>query len=209
MSVKWQGTLIIDQLCIQRGQLQWQHDFILKPSQLMVLMGESGSGKTSLLECLGGFLPAQSGRILYGQQSIEQLPPQNRPVSSLFQQHNLFEHLSIAQNLRLGFQRGQPNQEQWRSVIQACQQLGVDHLIERFPSELSGGQRQRVALIRTVLRDQPVLLLDEPFSALDEETRVTAGDWVKEQIDKRGQAALLVSHQQTDSERWADQLIKL
>ena len=209
MSVKWQDTLIIDQLCIQRGQLQWQHDFILKAGQLMVLMGESGSGKTSLLECLGGFLPVQSGRILYGKQSIEQLPPQKRPVSSLFQQHNLFEHLSIAQNLRLGFQRGQPNQVQWQSVIQACQQLGVDHLIERFPSELSGGQRQRVALIRTVLRDQPVLLLDEPFSALDEETRVTAGDWVKEQIDKRGQAVLLVSHQQTDSERWADQLIKL
>lgn len=205
----WRETLHLEGLCIQRGALFWQHSFSLNAGQLLVLMGESGSGKTSLLECLGGFLPAQSGQARYGKQSLLSLPPQRRPVSSLFQQHNLFEHLSVAQNLSLGFQRGKPTPEQWRRVLEACEQLGVIDLIQRKPDALSGGQRQRIALIRTVLRDQPVLLLDEPFSALDEATRHTAGDWLRRELDRRGQACLMVSHQQADSQRWADQSIQL
>ncbi|TVQ69079.1 MAG: ATP-binding cassette domain-containing protein [Oceanospirillales bacterium] len=206
---RWQGDLQVQQLCIQRGTLEWQHSFTLKAGQVVVLMGQSGSGKTSLLECLGGFLPAKSGHLVYAGQHIESLPPEQRPVSSLFQQHNLFEHLSVEQNLKLGFQRGKPSSIQWQSVVKACERLGVSALIKRFPSELSGGQRQRVALIRTVLREQPILLLDEPFSALDDETRIIAGDWMKEQLVATGQCAVLVSHQQSDSERLADQILRI
>lgn len=206
---RWQGDLQVQQLCFQRGTLEWQHSFTLKAGQVVVLMGQSGSGKTSLLECLGGFLAAKSGHLVYAGQHIESLPPEQRPVSSLFQQHNLFEHLSVEQNLKLGFQRGKPSSIQWESVIEACERLGVLALIKRFPSELSGGQRQRVALIRTVLREQPILLLDEPFSALDDETRIIAGDWMKEQLVTTGQCAVLVSHQQSDSERLADQILRI
>ncbi len=205
----WQESLSVDQLMIQRGALSWHHSFTLSSGELLVLMGPSGCGKSSLLECLGGFLPAQSGSVRYGQLSITRLLPQQRPVSSLFQQHNLFEHLSVEQNLRLGFQRGKPSSAQWQEVLIACESLGVIALLDRLPSELSGGQRQRIALIRTVLRQQPILLLDEPFSALDDKTRVLAGDWLKQRIDTTGQCAILVTHQQEDGERWADQKVKL
>ena len=206
---KWQGDLHIEHLCIQRGELEWRHHFDLMPGKILVLMGQSGSGKTSLLECLGGFLPAKSGHVVYADQRIDMLAPEQRPVSSLFQQHNLFEHLTVEQNLKLGFQRGKPSGVQWQAVLSACERLGVLALIKRFPSELSGGQRQRVALIRTVLREQPILLLDEPFSALDDETRSVAGDWMKDQLLETGQCAILVSHQQSDSERLADQILRI
>ena len=206
---RWEGELNVQHLSIQRGELEWQHHFSLMSGQILVLMGQSGSGKTSLLECLGGFLAAKSGHVLYADQRIDTLVPEQRPVSSLFQQHNLFEHLSVEQNLKLGFQRGKPSKAQWQAVLNASERLGVSEFIKRLPGELSGGQRQRVALIRTVLREQPILLLDEPFSALDDETRRVAGDWMKEQLEETGQCAVLVSHQHSDSERLADQVLRI
>lgn len=206
---QWSASLSVNQLRVLRGELSWQYSFDVTAGSMLVLMGPSGSGKSSLLECMGGFLPASAGSIMYANQSIEGLVPEKRPVSSLFQQHNLFEHLSIEQNLRLGFQQGKPSEMQWQQVRAACDSLGVAHLLTRLPNELSGGQRQRIALIRTVLREQPILLLDEPFSALDDVSRTIAGDWMREHINQSGQCVLLVSHQQNDSERWADQVLTI
>lgn len=207
--IRWKDSLCVDQLGVVRDDLSWQHTFIISPANILVLMGASGSGKSSLLECIGGFLPANAGSIHLGSRSIEMLPPEKRPVSSLFQQHNLFEHLSIEQNLRLGFHRSKPTTRQWQKVHEACERLGVVDLLLRSPNALSGGQRQRVALIRTVLREQPILLLDEPFSALDDSTRMIAGDWMREHVEQSGQCVLLVSHQQDDSQRWADQILTI
>jgi thiamine transport system ATP-binding protein len=172
-------------------------------------MGESGAGKSSLLECIGGFLPADAGEIWLNNQRIDQLDASQRPVSSLFQQYNLFEHISVTENLRLGFCRAQPNTMQWQQVLQACEHLGVADLLQRLPGDLSGGQRQRVALIRTVLRDKPLLLLDEPFSALDAVTRQIAGDWIRTELNKANKIAILVTHQQSDSDGWADQTLMI
>lgn len=192
-------------LCV--GDHTWHHHLQVFPGELVVIMGASGSGKTSLLEALAGFLPIQSGSILIEGQAVEQLPPEQRPISLLFQQQNFFEHLSVTENLKLGFPKAKPDAIQWQAVLDACQLLQVEGLLQRLPSELSGGQKQRLALIRTVLRPQPVVLLDEPFSALDDAMRQTAGQWLKQTIKDAGQVALLVSHRQEDADTLADQLL--
>ncbi|KGK40886.1 hypothetical protein LH51_18925 [Nitrincola sp. A-D6] len=201
--------LQVEHLQLSRGDKTWLHHFTLRPGELLVLMGESGAGKSSLLECLGGFLPADTGEIWLNNQRIDQQDAAQRPVSSLFQQYNLFEHISVAENLRLGFYRAKPDVAQWQQVLQACEHLGVADLLQRLPGDLSGGQRQRIALIRTVLRDKPLLLLDEPFSALDAATRQIAGNWIRAELGASGKLAILVTHQQSDSDTWADQTLMI
>ncbi|WP_177247016.1 ATP-binding cassette domain-containing protein [Marinospirillum alkaliphilum] len=199
--------LYVNNLRLRVGGHDWHHHLQVLPGELVVVMGASGSGKTSLLEALAGFLPIQSGSILIEGQAMEQLPPEQRPISLLFQQQNFFEHLPVIENLQLGFPKARPNAAQWQAVLDACQLLQVEGLLQRLPSELSGGQKQRLALIRTVLRPQPVVLLDEPFSALDDAMRQTAGQWLKQTIKVAGQVALLVSHRQEDADTLADQLL--
>ncbi|WP_409523855.1 ATP-binding cassette domain-containing protein [Nitrincola sp. MINF-07-Sa-05] len=201
--------LEVRSLQLSRGALSWQYDFTLQPAQMLALMGPSGTGKSSLLECIGGFVPADAGQILLQGEPIQHLPAEQRPVSTLFQQHNLFEHISVAHNLRLGFNQGRPSHEQWSRVEAACEHLGIRELLDRLPSALSGGQRQRVALIRTVLREQPVILLDEPFSALDDDTRLLAGQWVRDEVSRSGKHLLFVTHMQADADSWADQVISI
>lgn len=191
-------------LQLRLGEMRWRYDFSLKRGQILALLGPSGVGKSTLLECLGGFITAEAGEILFDRAPLNLLPPQERPVATLFQQHNLFEHLSVADNLRLGFARARPDRVQWQRVQAACAALGVGELLARQPAALSGGQRQRVGLIRTVLRDVPLILLDEPFSALDASTRQVAGDWLRREIDRGDKLAIMVSHDDEDVARWTD-----
>lgn len=201
--------LRVDRLEFRVGEQAWQHQLQVVAGEVVVIMGASGSGKTSLLEVLAGFLPVQSGQVQVQGQDITHLPPEQRPVSLLFQQQNFFEHLKVIDNLKLGFPHGQPDAGQWQAVLEACRLLDVQSLLQRLPGELSGGQRQRLALIRTVLRPQPLVLLDEPFSALDDAMRRTAGEWLKEVIKADGRVALLVSHRQDDADTLADQLLMI
>lgn len=194
-------------LRVARGPLHWQHDFSLQRGQIMALMGPSGAGKSTLLECLGGFVPPLAGEILLDGRALQGLRAEDRPVATLFQQHNLFEHISVAHNLRLGFNQGRPSTVQWERVRAACEHLGVVTLLDRLPGALSGGQRQRVGLIRTVLREQSLILLDEPFGALDAENRVEAGDWVRCEIDQANKMLIFVTHDADDARRWADQTL--
>lgn len=196
-------------LQVGRGALRWQHHFTLVRSQIMALMGPSGAGKSTLLECLGGFVPTLAGEIVLDGVPLQNLRAEDRPVATLFQQHNLFEHISVAHNLRLGFNQGRPSVLQWQRVGQACQTLGVANLLDRLPGALSGGQRQRIGLIRTVLREQPIILLDEPFGALDAESRIQAGNWVRAQIDEGGKMLIFVTHDADDARRWADRTLEI
>lgn len=201
--------LELNELTLRRGDLSWQHDFFVAPQQCVAVMGPSGSGKTTLLEALGGFVPIAGGTMTLQGQAMNRLPAEKRPVSTLFQDHNLFEHISVRHNLRLGFARGKPSSEQWQSVVDACDTLGMTHLIDRLPGELSGGQRQRIALIRTVLRPQPLILLDEPFSALDSHNRELAGNWLVEAVRAAQKMLIFVTHQPDDATHWADKTIQL
>lgn len=134
----------------------------------IAILGPSGAGKSTLLNLIAGFLTPASGNMVIDGEDHTTTPPSRRPVSMLFQENNLFSHLGVQQNIGTGLNHGlKLNASQREKILHIAQQMGIDSLLERLPGELSGGQRQRVALARCLVREQPILLLDEPFSALD------------------------------------------
>src|SRR5690606_10892987 len=127
----------------------------------------SGAGKSTLLSLIAGFDRPLSGSIHIGGEEVTRRKPADRPVTSLFQEHNLFAHLTAAENVGLGLDPGlRLSAGQQRAVAEALARVGLEGLDKRLPSQLSGGQRQRVTLARSLVRERPLLLLDEPFSAL-------------------------------------------
>jgi thiamine transport system ATP-binding protein len=136
------------------------------PGEVTAVRGASGSGKSTLLDLIAGFLVPASGSIRLHGKDLARLKPEARPVSILFQSESLFEHLSAARNVGLGLPPGTPDLHQ--RIEAALEEVGLSEIGRQRAETLSGGQKQRVALARTLLRNRPVLLLDEPFSALDD-----------------------------------------
>lgn len=168
------------------------------PGTVTAISGASGSGKSTLLDLLAGFILPTSGSLSLDGVGLLSLPPETRPVSLLLQADNLFEHLSAAENAALGLPRGTPKADGKARVATALAEVGLSGFEDRIASNLSGGQKQRVALARTLLRDRPVLLLDEPFSALDDETRKTTRELVGDLTRRHGWHTVLVSHHADD-----------
>jgi thiamine transport system ATP-binding protein len=131
-------------------------------------------------------------------QDLLPLPPEQRPVSLLFQSESLFDHLTTARNVALGLPRTAPHRERDRRIAQALEEVGLAGIEPQRAGTLSGGQKQRVALARTLLRAKPILLLDEPFSALDDDTRVTVRDLVARLTAAHSWHTILVSHHADD-----------
>ncbi|MGB1008672.1 MAG: ATP-binding cassette domain-containing protein [Thiolinea sp.] len=200
--------LEIDKLVVQRGSQVLHYDFVVHPGTLLTIQGRSGVGKSTLLDTVAGFLIPLSGDIRWQGVSLVGQAVEQRPVSMLFQAHNLFEHLSIMDNLNLGLSHLK-HQSRDEGILSAAKALQVGDLLTRQPGQLSGGQRQRIALLRTLLRPEPIVLLDEPFTGLDNESRVLAADWVRSQVDNVGKTVLLVTHQDDDVMRIADRNVEL
>ena len=170
----------------------------------IAVLGPSGAGKSTLLNLIAGFLPPASGSIVIDGEPHTATPPARRPVSMLFQENNLFNHLTIRQNIGLGMHPGlKLSAGQNASLLAIAEQMGIDSLLERLPGELSGGQRQRAARARGRVREQPVLLLDEPFSALDPALRQEMLILVAEVCQRRSLTLLMVSHSVEDAARIA------
>jgi thiamine transport system ATP-binding protein len=175
-------------------------DLSIADGEVLSLIGPSGSGKSTLLNLIAGFLDNSGGRVLLDDRPIQDLAVAQRPVSFVFQQHNLFPHLDLYTNVALGVDpslRLQPAQVE--AVRVALARLGLDGLERRKPGELSGGQRQRVALARVLVRRRKILLLDEAFAALGPAQRMELIELVKELVREQGMVALLVSHQPADA----------
>jgi thiamine transport system ATP-binding protein len=175
-------------------------DLSVKEGEVLSLIGPSGSGKSTLLGLIAGFLTASRGRILLDDNELQALPVAERPVSIVFQQHNLFPHLDLYTNVALGIDpslRLLPLQID--AVRAALARLGLEGLERRKPGELSGGQRQRVALARALVRRRKILLLDEAFAALGPAMRVDLLELVKALVAEHGMTALLISHQPSDA----------
>ena len=174
----------------------------------IAILGPSGAGKSTLLNLIAGFLTPASGNMVIDGEDHTTTPPSRRPVSMLFQENNLFSHLSVQQNIGLGLNPGlKLNASQREKILHIAQRMGIDSLLERLPSELSGGQRQRVALARCLVREQPILLLDEPFSALDPALRQEMLTLVAEVCREKQLTLLMVSHSVEDAARIAPRSI--
>ncbi|HEY8578123.1 MAG TPA: ATP-binding cassette domain-containing protein [Devosia sp.] len=177
--------------------------------EVTAISGPSGSGKSTLLDLLGGFLAPLSGTIELDGANLVPLPPERRPLSLLLQSESLFEHLSAAQNVALGLPRNTSRDEAADRIAAALGEVGLEGVGRQLASTLSGGQKQRVALARTLLRARPILLLDEPFSALDDETRHVIRDLVGTLTKGHGWHTILVSHHADDVAALASRLYVL
>ena len=192
------------------GEQNFHYDLQIHLGQVVAIMGASGSGKSTLLNLLSGFIQPQndSAQILLGDERVELLDPSQRPVTSLFQEHNLFAHMSAFNNLALGIRTSlKLTVSEIAQVESALEQVGLAGLGSRLPKQLSGGQRQRVALGRALVRRKPLLLLDEPFSALDPALRQEMAALVKSLSRQHQLTVLLVTHEPRDALELAETVV--
>ena len=175
-------------------------DLTIEKGEFFTLLGPTGSGKTLLLESIAGLVPLSEGRIEVQGRDVTGLPPEKRGISLVYQDHALFPHMTVRQNILYGmrFQKnGQKNSGQQIEFL--IRQLGIDHLLNRFPSHLSGGERQRTALARALAVQPQILLLDEPLSSLDPNFREEIREMISRLHQQTGVTVLLVTHDFTEA----------
>lgn len=197
-------------ITIRYDTLEIQSSFIVPEGTGAALMGPSGAGKSSILSVVAGFYQAAHSDISFCGQRLDQLEPAKRPLTILFQDHNLFAHLSVWKNIAIGLDpRLKLIPEQKHQVEGAIQAMGLANMDQRLPSTLSGGQQQRVALARCLVRDKPLLLLDEPFSGLDEARQQEMRELINELMHERKLTLLLATHQIEDARQLCEQVIEV
>jgi len=197
--------LELDRLVITQSDFRLTADFTLPPGARVALIGPSGAGKSTLLSVISGFFPPESGRIRWNGQDITDALPGARPLSILFQDQNLFPHLTVAQNVGLGIRPDlRLTPEEHGRVSEALERTGLGGLGGRRPGALSGGQQSRVALARVLLRARPLMLLDEPFAALGPALKAEMLDLVARIADDTGATVMMVSHDPDDAMRFAN-----
>lgn len=174
----------------------------------VAVVGPSGAGKSTLLAAIAGFLYPRSGRVIWRGEDITERAPGSRPIAMLFQDGNLFPHLSVAKNVALGLRPdARLDAAQWTEVSGALSRVGLGGFEERKPSSLSGGQQSRAALARVVVQKKPLMLLDEPFAALGPALRGEMLDLVSDLAQETDATMLIVSHEPSDARRIADEVI--
>ena len=200
--------LRLDALVLAYPDFRLTADWTAEAGEIIAVIGPSGAGKSTLLMTIAGFLTPASGRILWQGQDLTPLPAASRPVSVLFQDQNLFPHLTIAQNLGLALSPAlRLTKAQGARVDAVLERLGLAGLGPRRPAELSGGQQGRAALGRVLLQGRPVLLLDEPFAALGPALKADLLNLVQEIAVETQALVLLVTHDPRDAERFAGRTV--
>ncbi len=175
-------------------------DCTVNDGELISMVGPSGCGKSTLLRCVAGLEKISYGEILIGNQRVNDLPPQQRNVATVFQNHALYPHMTVYQNLAFGLRvRRVPRTVADARVRRTAARLGLDALLERYPRELSGGQRQRTALGRAMLREPGVFLLDEPLSSLDIPLRAEMRRELSALHTSLGTTMVYVTHDQSEA----------
>lgn len=180
----------------------------LEPDKIYAVVGPSGAGKSTFLNLISGFASISSGTIIWNGQEISNLPPAKRSVSILFQDNNLFPHLSVWRNLALAVTHwpkiSRDHEEKLKAVMSEVGILGLEN---RKPSQLSGGQQSRVALARVLLQKNKILLLDEPFSALGPSLKDQMLELIKKIAKNKKLLVLMVTHEPADAKKVASQTL--
>jgi thiamine transport system ATP-binding protein len=180
----------------------------LEPDKIYAVVGPSGAGKSTFLNLISGFASISSGTITWNGEEISNLPPAKRSVSILFQDNNLFPHLSVWRNLALAVTHwpkiSRDNEEKLKAVMSEVGILGLEN---RKPSQLSGGQQSRVALARVLLQKNKILLLDEPFSALGPSLKDQMLELIKKIAKNKKLLVLMVTHEPADAKKVASQTL--
>ena len=196
VTIAYAGTTVVDRVT-----------FAVEPGELVALLGPSGCGKTTLLRAVAGFMRPISGRILFDRKPADHLPPGQRRVGVVFQNYALFPNMTVAENVAYGLQaRRVARGDIAPRVATALDAVQMAHLADRRPNQLSGGQQQRVSLARAIVTEPAVLLLDEPFAALDRALRLDLQLEIKRLQRRLGLTALMVTHDQDEAMSMADRM---
>lgn len=194
--------LQLDRLVLEEPGFRLEADLTLPKGARCAVLGPSGAGKSTLLNAIAGFVAPHSGRILWDGAEIGDLPPGQRPVTILFQDQNLFPHLTVERNLALGLSPdGRLDDAARARIVEALERTGLAGLGARRPGQLSGGQQGRAALARALLRARPLLVLDEPFAALGPALKAEMLALVRAVADETGATVLMVTHDPQDARR--------
>ncbi|MRN51662.1 ABC transporter ATP-binding protein [Paenibacillus monticola] len=180
----------------------------IRKGELISLLGPSGCGKTTVLRTIGGFLSPDSGEVRIENQSILHLPPEKRPTAMVFQSYNLWPHMTVYENLAFGLKLRKTSRSEIRQKVeQVLKLVRLPGMEKKYPSQLSGGQQQRVAVARALLLEPKVLLLDEPFSALDAKLRMEMREELRE-IQAAGNLTMVfVTHDQEEALSISDRIV--
>ncbi len=200
--------LKLEKCLISNGGFDLSADLDIARGARVAVIGPSGAGKTTLIEAIAGFLPFATGSLVWDGQDLTNRAPGKRPIAMLFQDGNLFPHLSVAQNVGLGIRANlRLGADEANRVEQALERVGLGGMGARKPAALSGGQQSRVALARVLVQGRDLLLLDEPFAALGPALKAEMLDLVAELAAETGATVLIVSHDPGDARRIADQVV--
>ncbi|MEA2310978.1 MAG: sulfate/thiosulfate transport system ATP-binding protein [Solirubrobacteraceae bacterium] len=175
---------------------------------LTALLGPSGGGKSTLLRVIAGLEEPDAGTVVIGEEEVTEHPPQRREVGFVFQHYAAFKHMTVADNVAFGLTvRKRPKAQKAQRVKELLELVGLGHLGARYPSQLSGGQRQRMALARALAVEPRVLLLDEPFGALDARVREELRAWLRRLHDEVNVTTIFVTHDQEEALEIAEQIV--
>jgi sulfate/thiosulfate transport system ATP-binding protein len=180
----------------------------IAPGSLTALLGPSGSGKSTLLRVIAGLETPDSGTVFIDGANVTGTPPQDRGIGFVFQHYAAFRHMTVARNVAFGLViRRRPKDEIRKRVAELLELVQLEGLANRFPSQLSGGQRQRMGLARALAVDPSVLLLDEPFGALDARVRTELRLWLRRLHDETHTTTVIVTHDQAEAMEVADEVV--
>ncbi|MGC1497314.1 MAG: ATP-binding cassette domain-containing protein [Sulfitobacter sp.] len=200
--------LRLENATINQGDFRLLADMTLEPEQKYAVIGPSGAGKSTLLGALCGFTPLAQGRLIWDDQDITNATPGERPMTMLFQDNNLFPHLTVLQNVGLGLRPNLRLSAADKDLIKdSLARVGLTDHAHKRPSALSGGQQSRAALARVLVQARPLVLLDEPFAALGPALRNEMLDLVQDLVAETKASLIMVTHAPDDVRRIADQVI--
>lgn len=202
--------IVLDKVALNLGTADFDFDCRIEPGTITAIAGPSGAGKSTLLNLIAGFERPQSGRIFIAETEQTARHPSERPVSVVFQDHNLFAHLDIFTNVALGISPSMRLSSQERHRVEnALSRVGLAGFGKRMPGSLSGGEKQRAAFARALLRDRPVLLLDEPFASLDADLRLQMSELLIELHRETKNTIVMITHDREEIARVADRVLRV